>query len=72
MSDGWQKVVFDFYTLPGAENLAKALREFDGGKIVLDVADVPYKCPVAPMEFVYLWTGTSRNGVCGTRCRSSW
>lgn len=54
MSDGWQKVVFDFYTLPGAENLAKALREFDGGKIVLDVADVPYKCPVAPMEFVYL------------------
>ncbi len=54
MSDGWQKVVFDFYTLPGAENLAKALREFDGGKIVLDVAEVPYKCPVAPMEFVYL------------------
>jgi len=62
MSEGWQKVVFDFYTLPGAENLAKALREFDGGKIVIDVAEVPYKCPVAPMEFVYLldWYFTQR------------
>lgn len=54
MSEGWQRVVFDFYTLPGAENLARALREFDEGRIVLDVAEVPYKCPVAPMEFVYL------------------
>jgi sulfide:quinone oxidoreductase len=54
MSEGWQGVVFDFYTLPGAENLASALREFDEGRIVLDVAEVPYKCPVAPMEFVCL------------------
>jgi len=62
MMEGWQKDIFDFYTLPGAENLAKALRDFDGGKIVLDVAEVPFKCPVAPMEFVYLadWYFTQR------------
>ncbi len=54
MMEGWQKTVFDFYTLEGAVNLCKALREFKSGKLVLNIAEFPFKCPVAPLEFVYL------------------
>ncbi len=52
--EGWQKVAFDFYTLQGAINLHKAMREFKGGKLVLNIAEFPFKCPVAPLEFVYM------------------
>ena len=54
LMEGWQKVAFDFYTLPGAINLHKAMRSFKGGKLVLNIAEFPFKCPVAPLEFVYM------------------
>ena len=54
MMDGWQTKIFDFYTLDGAVNLEKALRNFRSGKLVLNIAEFPFKCPVAPLEFVYL------------------
>jgi len=54
MMEGWQKTIFDFYTLDGAVKLCKAMREFKSGKLVLDIAEFPFKCPVAPLEFVYL------------------
>ncbi len=54
LMEGWQKVAFDFYTLPGAINLHKAMRQFKGGKLVLNIAEFPFKCPVAPLEFVYM------------------
>lgn len=54
LMEGWQKVAFDFYTLQGAVNLHKAMREFKGGKLVLNIAEFPFKCPVAPLEFVYM------------------
>jgi len=62
MMDGWQTKVFDFYTLEGAVNLEKKLRSFKSGKMVLNIAEFPYKCPVAPLEFVYLadWFLTER------------
>jgi sulfide:quinone oxidoreductase len=62
MMDGWQTKIFDFYTLEGAVNLEKALRNFRGGKLVLNIAEFPFKCPVAPLEFVYLadWFFTER------------
>ena len=50
----WQKKAFDFYTLEGAVNLEKALRNFKSGKLVVNIAEFPFKCPVAPLEFVYL------------------
>lgn len=43
-----------FYTLPGAVRLRDALREFPGGRILVGVAGVPYKCPPAPVEFVFM------------------
>jgi len=54
MMDGWRKSVFDFYSLGGAQALRKELKYFSSGKIVLNIADVPYKCPIAPLEFVFL------------------
>lgn len=62
LMDVWQKSAFDFYSLDGAVNLAKAMRDFKGGKLVLDIAEMPFKCPVAPLEFIYLadWYFTER------------
>ncbi len=52
--DGWRESVFDFYSLGGALALRKEMKYFSGGKIVLNIADVPYKCPIAPLEFVFM------------------
>ena len=59
---GWGESMFEFYTLEGAERLAKALRAFKGGRIVLNVVEMPIKCPVAPLEFAFLadWFFTER------------
>jgi sulfide:quinone oxidoreductase len=51
---GWQKTVFTFYDLPGAVGLRDALADFEGGRLVVDIADFPIKCPVAPIEFAFL------------------
>ncbi len=48
------KDVHDFYTMAGAIRLFEALETFEGGTIVLGVAGIPYKCPPAPVEFVFL------------------
>ncbi|MFP4548109.1 MAG: NAD(P)/FAD-dependent oxidoreductase [Fidelibacterota bacterium] len=50
----WQKNAFDFYTLDGAVALYERLKTFKGGKFVLNIAEMPIKCPVAPLEFVFL------------------
>ena len=51
---GWMERVHTFYDIPGANALEKALDEFDGGKVVINVVDMPIKCPVAPLEFSFL------------------
>ncbi len=51
---GWREKVFDFYSLEGATALHEALASFEGGKLVVDVVDMPIKCPVAPLEFTFL------------------
>jgi sulfide:quinone oxidoreductase len=48
------KDVHDFYTMDGATRLFEALRTFEGGTIAIGVAGIPYKCPPAPVEFVFL------------------
>ncbi len=53
-ADGWREKVFDFYTLDGATALADKLAGFKSGKLVLNFVDLPIKCPVAPLEFVFL------------------
>ena len=54
LGDGWHKNVFDFYTLEGAKALQEALANFDGGRLVVNVVEMPIKCPVAPLEFAFL------------------
>ena len=51
---GWMENVFTFYDLPGATGLEQALQAFEGGRIVVNVVDMPIKCPVAPLEFCFL------------------
>jgi len=51
---GWNERVFTFYSPEGAELLERALAWFDGGRLVVNLVDMPIKCPVAPLEFVFL------------------
>ncbi len=59
---GWMETVFTFYTPEGAAALSAALATFDGGRLVVNVVDMPIKCPVAPLEFCFLadWYFTER------------
>lgn len=50
----WKKSIFDFYTMDGAFRLHKALRGFTGGRLVVNIAEMPIKCPVAPPEITLL------------------
>jgi len=52
--EGWQETALDFYTLEGATKLAHVLSEWKGGKLLVNVVDMPIKCPVAPLEFLFL------------------
>jgi sulfide:quinone oxidoreductase len=51
---GWMENVFTFYDLVGATALAEKLAAFDSGRLVVNVIDMPIKCPVAPLEFCFL------------------
>ena len=50
----WHKKIFDFYTLDGAVALYEFFRNWEGGRMVLAISEMPIKCPVAPLEFVFL------------------
>jgi len=51
---GWMERVFTFYTPEGAAGLEEALASFDHGRLVVNVVELPIKCPVAPLEFCFL------------------
>jgi sulfide:quinone oxidoreductase len=50
----WHKEIFDFYTLEGALALHEYFKSWEGGKLVMAITEMPFKCPVAPIEFVCL------------------
>ncbi len=52
--ENWHKSVFDFYTFEGSLALRNKLRDWKGGKMVVHFTEMPIKCPVAPLEFVFL------------------
>lgn len=43
-----------FYTAPHANKLARALDGMKEGRLVIDICNMPIKCPVAPVEFAFL------------------
>ena len=58
----------EFYSLEGALRLREALRGFRGGRVLVGVAGIPYKCPPAPVEFTLMLDGYLRRR--GVRARS--
>jgi len=44
----------EFYTVEGAFGLRDVLSDFEGGRVVIGVTSVPYKCPPAPSETALL------------------
>ena len=50
----WRKNIFDFYSLDGALALRDFIRNWEGGKMVMAICEMPIKCPVAPLEFIFL------------------
>jgi sulfide:quinone oxidoreductase len=51
---GWRDTVHEFYSLEGATALRDKLRTFERGRLLVHVAEMPIKCPVAPLEFAFL------------------
>ena len=50
----WRNSIFDFYTLDGAIALRDKLATWEGGRLVVQIVEMPIKCPVAPLEFTFL------------------
>ena len=50
----WHRSIYDFYTLDGALALQKQLAGWEGGTLVMHITEMPIKCPVAPLEFLFL------------------
>lgn len=54
LGDEWHRSVGEFYTYDGAVALRDQLRAFTGGRLVVHITELPFKCPVAPLEFTFL------------------
>jgi sulfide:quinone oxidoreductase len=54
LASAFGRSAFTFYTLDGAVGLRDALASFAGGQLLVNVVDMPIKCPVAPLEFAFL------------------
>ena len=50
----WGRSIHEFYTYSGAVALADRMRTWDGGRLVVQIVEMPIKCPVAPLEFTFL------------------
>ena len=50
----WRRSAHDFYTMEGALALRETLGVFTGGRVLVHVAEMPIKCPVAPLELAFL------------------
>jgi sulfide:quinone oxidoreductase len=43
-----------FFTLESAVALYKRMKYFEKGRLVFNIAEMPHKCPVVPMEFIFM------------------
>lgn len=51
---GWGESVFSFYSVADAVALREALRSFERGRLVVNLIDMPVKCPPAALELCLL------------------
>jgi sulfide:quinone oxidoreductase len=54
LGEGWGQDIHNFYTLDGAVALHEKLKYFQKGRVVVNIAELPFKCPVAPLEFCFM------------------
>ncbi len=54
LGEQWRDSVHEFYTYDGSVALAQKLATWPGGRLVINIVDMPIKCPVAPLEFAFL------------------
>ncbi len=54
LGEEWRQSIHEFYSYDGAVALRDRLREWDGGRLVVHIVEMPIKCPVAPLEFAFL------------------
>ena len=54
LGEGWGKDIHNFYTLDGALALHDKMKYFQKGRVVVNIAELPFKCPVAPLEFCFM------------------
>ena len=52
--DHFAEEAHHFYGPEAAQRLREALDAFEGGKVVIGIAGMPYKCPPAPLEVAFL------------------
>lgn len=52
--EGFEGAAHHPYSLEGAVALGRALRGFRGGKVVIGISKMPFKCPAAPYEMALL------------------
>lgn len=69
MLPGLEEFAHHPYDLPHAERLRDTLAGFGGGRVVVAIASLPYRCPAAPYETALLIDGQLRRR--GLRDRSS-
>ena len=64
MAAGMGGDIHNFYSQDGAVALYDKLKYFSKGRVVINIAELPFKCPVAPLEFAFMadWFFT-KNGV---------
>ena len=51
---GYKEGAYNFHYGPDVLKLREALQSFEGGDLVMGIADIPFKCPVSPLEFVFM------------------
>ncbi len=51
---GFDTEAHHFYSAEAAAKLRSALDAFEGGRIVIGIGGIPYKCPPAPLEVAFL------------------
>ena len=48
LGEEWRRSVNEFYTFEGSLALRDNLAAFEGGRLVVHITELPFKCPVAP------------------------
>jgi sulfide:quinone oxidoreductase len=54
LTEGMGQDIHNFYSLEGALALREKMKYFDKGRVVVNIAELPFKCPVAPLEFCFM------------------